>query len=156
MAVDEFWKRIPLRDMSDAQWESLCDGCGRCCLHKLQDDYTGNVYFTSVACRLLDLERCRCRRYATRQQEVADCVVLDRHNLGALSWLPDTCAYRLLQAGQPLPDWHPLVSGSEDSVFRAGISVRGRVISEEGVHEDDLEDCVVRWIPATRYEAGEQ
>jgi uncharacterized cysteine cluster protein YcgN (CxxCxxCC family) len=141
-----FWETTPLAQMSAEQWESLCDGCARCCLHKLQDEYSGVVHYTAVACRLLDTHSCRCTRYPERAGLVRDCIVLDRQQSGSLHWLPDTCAYRLLDEGKALPDWHPLVSGDPDSVHSAGISVRDRVISEVGVHEDDLEEFIVRWI----------
>lgn len=147
----DFWNTLPLGEMSDAQWEALCDGCGRCCLHKLQDADSGEIHYTAVACRLLDLRRCRCRRYDERQRLVPDCVVLDRRRPEQFGWLPDTCAYRLLSEGRPLPDWHPLLSGDPDSVHRAGISVRGRVVSEEGVHEEQFQEMIIRWVPATRW-----
>jgi uncharacterized cysteine cluster protein YcgN (CxxCxxCC family) len=133
--------------MSAAQWEALCDGCGRCCLHKLEDADTGDIHTTAVACRLLDHHSCRCGDYPNRQQQVPGCAVLTPEDVGSLRWLPPTCAYRLLDEGKPLPDWHPLVSGDAESVHRAGISVRGRVVAEEAVHEDDLEDFIVDWIP---------
>ena len=146
-----FWATTPLREMSEAQWESLCDGCARCCLHKLEDADTGEVHYTSVACRLLDARSCRCRHYADRQRRVPDCVVLSPGDTGQLDWLPDTCAYRILDEGRPLPDWHPLVSGDPESVHRAGISVRGRTVPETHVHEDDYEDMIVSWVPSSRY-----
>lgn len=146
-----FWETTPLHAMSQAQWESLCDGCARCCLHKLQDDYSETIYYTSIACRLLDHDTCRCTRYTERQQLIPDCVVLKPEHAGSLDWLPDTCAYRLLDEGKPLPEWHPLKSGDPDSVHRAGMSVRGRIVAEEGVHEDDEEEFIIRWISPTRY-----
>jgi len=132
--------------MTSAQWEALCDGCARCCLHKLQDAYTERIYYTDVACRLLDQQQCRCTSYARRRELVPDCVVLTPENLGKLGWLPDTCAYRLLDEGKPLPAWHPLVSGDRDTVHLADISVRGCVVSEDLVDEDDLEDRIIDWI----------
>jgi len=143
---DRFWERKSLAEMTDTEWESLCDGCGRCCLHKLEDEVTGKVYYTDVACRLLDLERCRCKHYAQRLEHVPDCVVLSRDNLDALSWMPMTCAYRRLAEGRGLADWHPLVSGDAQSVQRARISVRGRVISENAVDTDDIEHRIIRWL----------
>ncbi|MBI5462378.1 MAG: YcgN family cysteine cluster protein [Gammaproteobacteria bacterium] len=138
MTATPFWKTTPLAEMSRAQWESLCDGCGRCCLHKLEDIDTGALFFTSVVCHLFDDQSCRCTHYAERNVRVPDCLVLAPDNLAAINFLPDTCAYRLLNEGQDLPDWHPLVSGTADSVHAAGISVRDKVISEEFVHPNDL------------------
>ncbi len=138
MAEQPFWKTKTLAEMTRPEWESLCDGCGRCCLHKVEDIDTGKLYFTSVVCHLFDDQSCRCTRYTERSTLVPDCLVLSMENLDQINFLPDTCAYRLLNEGQGLPDWHPLVSGDPNSVHRAGISVRDRVISEEFVHPDDL------------------
>ena len=126
-----FWRTTALTDMTQDQWESLCDGCGKCCLHKLQDADTDEVFPTNVACRLLDLGTCKCTDYANRKIKVPDCVQLSPDTAGKLPWLPQTCAYRLLAEGQDLPDWHPLVSGDPETVHTAGISVRGRSISEK-------------------------
>ena len=140
-----FWER-PLADLTDEQWEALCDGCGRCCLVKLEDEDTGDIHFTSVACRLLDAGTCRCGDYANRQRAVPDCVRLTRENVSELAWLPRTCAYRLRAQGRPLPDWHPLLTEDPESVVRAGISVRNRIAAEETeVELDDLPDYIVRW-----------
>lgn len=133
-----FWKTTALADMDRTQWESLCDGCGRCCLHKLEDSDSGELFYTSVVCHLFDDQQCRCTRYSERSVLVPDCLILAPDNLDAINFLPDTCAYRLLNEGQDLPAWHPLVSGNADSVHAAGISVRDKVISEEFVHPDDL------------------
>lgn len=138
-----FWQRKSLADMSPAEWESLCDGCGKCCLHKLEDEDTGEIAYTNVACRLLDIGKCRCTRYAERKRLVPDCVQLEPGNVGALRWMPSTCAYRLLAEGKDLPDWHPLVSGDPDTVHRAGISVRGRSVPERKA--GDLFDYIVKW-----------
>ncbi len=129
--------------MSRAEWESLCDGCAKCCLHKLEDIDTGEISQTNVACRLLDIGACQCSNYPQRAKLVPDCVVLTPENVGTLSWMPKTCAYRLLAEGKELYDWHPLVSGDPDSVHRAGISVRGRAISER--RAGPLEHHLVDW-----------
>ena len=141
-----FWEEKTLAEMTEAEWESLCDGCGRCCLHKLEDEDTGKVYYTAVACRLLELDKCRCTHYADRLDHVPDCVVLSRDNLQALSWMPVTCAYRRLAEGRGLADWHPLISGTTQSVQRARISVRGRVVAESTVDIDDIEHRIIRWL----------
>lgn len=146
MADTPFWRRKRLEDMSDAEWESLCDGCGKCCLIKLEDEDTGRVVHTCVACKLLDPLTARCSDYAGRRRHVPDCISLREVDILSLRWLPATCAYRRLARGQDLPEWHPLLSGDSDSVLRAGHSVRGRVISEVHVPEEDHEDYVVRWV----------
>lgn len=145
MADTPFWKRKTLRDMTPAEWEALCDGCARCCLVKLENEDDGAVFHTDVACRLLDVGSCRCTDYAKRAQRVAGCVRLTPENVAGLTWLPPTCAYRLLAEGRDLYWWHPLVSGSPDTVHLSGISVRGRVLEEGDVAEDDLEDRIVDW-----------
>ncbi|MDG2242678.1 MAG: YcgN family cysteine cluster protein [Rhodospirillaceae bacterium] len=125
-----FWQTKKLRHMSRQEWESLCDGCGKCCLHKLQDADTDEIFPTNVACRLLDVETCRCTDYSNRKVKVPDCVQLSPKTAGTLNWLPSTCAYRLIANGEDLPHWHPLVSGDSETVHVAGVSVRGRAVSE--------------------------
>jgi len=126
---DAFWD-LPLHKLSKAEWEALCDGCGQCCLHKVEDEDSGEIYHTNVACKLLDLRSGKCSDYKNRRQYVPDCIRLTTKSVGQLSWLPDTCAYRLRANGQCLPDWHYLLSGKRESVHAAGISVKGRAISE--------------------------
>ncbi len=128
--TDEFWKRKSLAEMSADEWESLCDGCALCCLHKLEDEETGEIFFTDVACKLLNVDTCRCTDYAARAKKVADCLVLSVDNPEAFRWLPGTCAYRLLAEGEELPEWHPLITGDPDSVHEAGISAKGKMVSE--------------------------
>ena len=143
MAEAPFWEAKRLDELSAEQWEALCDGCGRCCLHKLRHEDDGSLSYTNVACRLLDLHGCRCGDYARRQREVPDCVALTRETLAEIDWLPPTCAYRLRAAGKKLAWWHPLVSGDPETVHAAGVSVRGRAVSEE--RSGTLEDHVVDW-----------
>lgn len=140
-----FWKRKTLAELSREEWESLCDGCGKCCLVKLQDPDTDEIAYTDVACKLLDGATCRCRDYARRKRRVPDCVVLTPAVVADLSWMPSTCAYRLLKEGKDLAWWHPLVSGDPATVHEAGISVRGRVISEVLVADAELPEHVVDW-----------
>jgi len=140
-----FWRAKSLREMTRAEWESLCDGCGRCCLNKLEDADTGEIAWTDVACHLLDQASCRCSSYATRTVLVPNCIELDVDAVETLSWLPPTCAYRLIAEGLDLYWWHPLVSGDPASVHAAGVSVRGRVVSEQDVAFEDWEDHVVTW-----------
>lgn len=132
-----------MSSMSREEWESLCDGCGKCCLHKLEDEDTGEIAYTNVACRLLNLGTCQCKDYEDRKRHVPDCVQLTADAVGALHWLPSTCAYRLLAEGKTLPWWHPLVSGDPNTVHVAGISVRGRVIAEN--RAGPLDYHIVDW-----------
>ncbi len=139
-----FWERKPLRKLNDREWEALCDGCGKCCLNKLEDEDTGRVELTCVACRLLDDESCRCTQYDIRHQFVPECIVLKPDNIDSHAyWMPKTCAYRLLWEGKPLYDWHPLISGTPDSVHKAGVSVQGRTVSEFETPEEDWEDYII-------------
>jgi len=140
-----FWEK-PLKDLTRPEWERLCDGCGRCCLIKLEDDDTAAIYPTSVGCQLLDPETGRCGDYKNRRKHVPDCVRLTLKKLQTIRWLPPTCAYVLRHAGKPLPSWHPLISGDPDSVHQAGVSVRGRVEADErDVHIDSLPDFIRLW-----------
>ncbi|KPB01171.1 YcgN family cysteine cluster protein [Ahrensia marina] len=132
MTVEKpFWEEKTLAEMTAGEWESLCDGCGKCCMSKLIDDDTDEIYYTTVACRLFDPVTCRCADYENRQKKVSDCVKLTPENVGEIAWLPATCAYRLLNEGKPLFDWHPLISGDPESVHKADISMRGAVSAFE-------------------------
>jgi uncharacterized cysteine cluster protein YcgN (CxxCxxCC family) len=148
-----FWKTKSLSVMTREEWESLCDGCGRCCLNKLEDEDTGRFLYTRAACKLLDLETCRCTDYARRHAKVPDCVALTPENVGKLGWLPDTCAYRLLNEGNNLKWWHPLVSGRPETVAEAGISVAGEAYSEEGISVEELVDHLWKLPKARRKKA---
>ncbi|MBO6827486.1 MAG: YcgN family cysteine cluster protein [Sneathiella sp.] len=143
MSEAPFWETTPLQDMTSEQWESLCDGCAKCCLLKLEDEDTGEVAYTNIACRQLDLGNCRCLNYERRQILVPDCISITPKLVEELEWLPKTCAYRRLAEGKKLAWWHPLVSGSPDTVHEAGISARGRCISERKAK--DPEDYIVDW-----------
>ncbi|MDF1854457.1 YcgN family cysteine cluster protein [Pseudooceanicola sp.] len=141
---DRYWETTPLDRMTQREWEALCDGCGKCCLNKLEDEETGEVALTRVACRLFDDTTCKCAQYPIRQQFVPECITLrpqeiDRH----LYWLPQTCAYRLRHEGRPLYDWHPLISGNADSVHDAGVSMLSRTVPEYEIDEDDWEDHII-------------
>ncbi len=149
-----FWKHKSLAEMTPEEWESLCDGCGRCCLVKLEDVDTGTLHYTDVSCRLLDLNLCRCTDYENRAERVHDCVGLTPDNLDELDWLPPTCAYKLVAENKDLKWWHPLVSGTEETVREAGISVLGRVVSEQHVPQEDWEDRCVTW-PMSSAEAAD-
>lgn len=141
--VEPFWKRKPLAQLDQDEWESLCDGCGLCCLQKLEDEEDGAIYYTRVACRLLDLTSCRCRDYPNRRLSVPDCVQLTAADAGRFTWLPPTCAYRLLAEGKELPLWHPLVCGDPQAVHAERISQAGRMLSEEAVAEEDWESYLI-------------
>jgi uncharacterized cysteine cluster protein YcgN (CxxCxxCC family) len=149
MATDQnlpFWETKSLEQMSEEEWESLCDGCARCCLVKLEDEDSGEVHYTDLGCTLLDTKTCRCRDYKNRQAKVSDCVKLTPAAVRTLSWLPSTCAYRIVATGGELPSWHPLVSGSRESVREAQVSVSGRVFaSEDDIPAEHWQDRIVHW-----------
>ena len=132
-----------MSDMTSEEWESLCDGCARCCLEKLQDFHTDEISYTEVACAMLNLDTCRCSNYPERQRYMPDCVELTQHNVSELQWMPSTCAYRLLAEGKHLPVWHPLITGDPQSAMKAGISVKGRAVAEHDA--GDLENHIVDW-----------
>ncbi len=145
MGRKRFWLTKSLAEMTPEEWESLCDGCGRCCLYKVRCQDTGEVYYTNVACRFLDARRCRCTSYEQRIRLVPHCLVLTPAKAGELQWLPTTCAYRRLAVGVRLEWWHPLVSGDPNTVYKAGISVRGEVVPEQCVNLDQLEEYIFSW-----------
>lgn len=150
--IEPFWKTKSLAEMTRSEWESLCDGCARCCLHKLEDIDTREIGYTNIVCRLLDIEACRCMDYENRHTEVPTCVFLDVNNVNEFNWLPDTCAYRLLAMGEDLAWWHPLVSGNPETVREAGISVHGIAIPEGEIDMKELEDHVVAWVTVSGQE----
>jgi len=140
MTDKPFWETKSLEEMTPDEWESLCDGCGRCCLVRFEDEETGEVIPTRAACRLLDLDLCRCSDYENRRDHVPDCIKLTPHNIETLPWMPLSCAYRRLHEGKDLPSWHPLVTGDPESPHLAGVSVRGQTINEDTL--DDAEDAL--------------
>lgn len=141
---EKFWARVPLKEMRPAEWEALCDGCGKCCLNKIEDADTGEVFLTRVACRLLDDASCRCTQYDIRKSLVPECITLSPETIEEHAyWMPQSCAYRLLWDGKPLPDWHPLLTGDPESVHAAGISIRGMSVPEFEVDEDDWEAHII-------------
>lgn len=141
-----FWQQKSLDQLSDKEWESLCDGCGKCCLNKLQDEDTGDIFYTRVACKLLDIKRGTCRDYPNRFDHVTDCIDLRNLSTDNFHWLPATCAYRLVAEGEDLPDWHHLKSGRPALVHKATCSVRGRAIPETEVDPNELENYIIRWV----------
>lgn len=152
--VQPFWRVKRLDEMDNREWESLCDGCGLCCLNKLEDWETGEVAYTSVACRLLDGHSCQCSDYEHRQKTVPECIQLDLEGVEEIAWLPPTCAYRLVHEGQDLYWWHYLVSGDRETVHLAGISARDRTISELKVAVEDYEDYLIEWPVLTGEKTG--
>lgn len=142
---EPFWKRKSFEQMSQDEWESLCDGCARCCLNKLEDWDTGEIYWTEIACSLLNIHSCRCSDYDNRASLMPDCIQLTPEKIKTLTWLPPTCGYRLVLEGKDLPHWHPLISGTQKSVHDAGISVRARAIPEKNHTPQDFENHIVSW-----------
>ena len=144
MIQKAFWEEKELSEMTHDEWESLCDSCGKCCLHKLEDEYTGEIFYTSVVCDLINLDKCNCTRYSERTDLVPDCLNLKQHNFSEYTWLPSTCAYKLLADGEKLPDWHPLISNHKESVHDAGVSIRSYAMKESQVHS--VEEHIIHWL----------
>ncbi len=144
--MNEFWKEKSLKEMTHEEWESLCDGCGKCCLQKLQDEETGQIYYTQLSCHLMDNDTARCTDYQNRLVRVPSCIKLTRERITEFEWLPFSCAYRRVYEGRGLADWHYLVCGDRNAVHRAGVSVAGRVIHNEGVLEEDWEEHIIHWV----------
>ena len=145
MSARKFWETKSLTEMNSEEWESLCDGCGKCCVIKLQDEDTDEIFSTDIGCTLLDCQTARCSNYAGRKEIVPDCIILTPENLSHLSWMPKTCAYRRLHEGQALPDWHPLITGDRETPKRAGHSVAGQIFPEGSVADEDLPDHITDW-----------
>ncbi|HEY7866245.1 MAG TPA: YcgN family cysteine cluster protein [Psychromonas sp.] len=143
--MNKFWEYKTLSKMSDKEWESLCDGCGKCCLNKLIDDETEELHFTNVACHLLHTKSCQCRKYDQRFKLVNDCVKVSLDDIQQFHWLPASCAYRRLAEGKPIPEWHPLITGSKSAMHKGGFSVRGKIISESTIDPEKLEDYIAIW-----------
>jgi uncharacterized protein len=143
--MNKFWEYKTLSKMSDKEWESLCDGCGKCCLNKLIDDETEDLHFTNVACHLLHTKTCQCRKYDQRFKLVKDCVKVSLDDIEQFHWLPASCAYRCLAEGRSIPEWHPLITGSKSAMHKGGFSVRGKIISETAVDPEKLEDYIAIW-----------
>ena len=142
----EFWETKTLEEMTQKEWESLCDGCAKCCLVKLEDYDTGEIFRTDVACKLLDINSCRCTDYPARQTLVDDCIKLDRENITSLQWLPDSCSYKLIDQGKPLPNWHHLLTGSRNTVHQVAASVKQFAVSELEVKDEEIEDHIIQWV----------
>lgn len=143
---EPFWRTTPLNQMSSEEWESICDGCGKCCLQKLEEEDTGEVFYTNLACHQLNISACQCKVYQTRQEKVATCITLQPEQIETFYWLPDTCSYRVLHESGDLPNWHPLVVGSNKEMLRQGLTVRDYAVSEETVNEDDWETHIIKWV----------
>ncbi|GAB2191090.1 YcgN family cysteine cluster protein [Sessilibacter sp. MAH2] len=146
MSENRFWETKSLSEMTSEEWESLCDGCAKCCLHKLIDDETDELFFTDLACKLLDVDTCRCTNYLNRLEQIPDCRTFTAENIQDMYWLPISCAYRTLAEGRKLEKWHPLITGDETSVHRFKRSVKGRCISENEVPLEQWQDRIVRWV----------
>ncbi|MFT4518547.1 MAG: putative cysteine cluster protein YcgN (CxxCxxCC family) [Halioglobus sp.] len=146
LAVTDWWHEKKLEDLNPVEWEALCDGCAKCCLHKLEDEDSGEIHYTKVRCRYLDEQSCSCSDYKNRSVLVPNCIDLKGADVAGLNWLPNTCAYRLRARGEQLPNWHPLVSGDPESVHEATVSIRGRAVSEEYVHPDGYDEHIVHWV----------
>ncbi len=142
----EWWHEKSLEELNASEWEALCDGCAKCCLHKLEDEDTGKVFYTKVRCRYLKEQTCRCSDYDNRSTLVPICIDLRSSDWKNIDWLPSTCAYRLRAHGEPLPQWHHLISGSKESVHHDGVSIRGRSVSDEYVHPDGFDEHIVHWV----------
>jgi len=143
--MDKFWEKKTLSQMTSVEWESLCDGCGKCCLNKIIDDETEELHFTNVACHLLHSKTCQCKKYEKRLKLVPDCVKISLDDIDQFHWLPASCAYRLLVEEKPLPEWHPLLTGSKSAMHTGGHSIRGKIVSETQINPDDLEDYIAIW-----------
>jgi hypothetical protein len=141
-----FWEDKALTELNPQEWESLCDGCGKCCLLKLEDEDTGDIAYTRLHCTLLDAGTCRCTDYENRKAKVPDCVILTPKSVSELKWMPRTCSYRLIHEGKPLPDWHHLISGDREAVHKTGNSIRGKTVSEDTVFDEEEQmDWIVDW-----------
>jgi uncharacterized cysteine cluster protein YcgN (CxxCxxCC family) len=143
VSAKPFWESKTLKQMSKQEWESLCDGCARCCLHKLEDEDTDEVYYTDVHCRYMDKNDCSCTVYQTRNEKVPECIWLTPEQAHSFHWLPDTCAYRLVAEGKPLYDWHPLISGDPETVHKSGISLQGKGIPDDKIPEEEWQSRII-------------
>lgn len=143
--MDNFWEKKTLSQMSQNEWESLCDGCGKCCLNKIIDDETEELHFTNVACHLLHTKTCQCRKYEKRLKLVPDCVKVSLDDIDQFHWLPASCAYKLLAEEKPIPEWHPLITGSQSKMHQGGHSIRGKIISETQIAPENLADYIAIW-----------
>lgn len=144
--MTSFWQGRKLAELSADEWESLCDGCAQCCAHKLEDEDSGAVAITDIACRLLDVKECRCASYSKRNEEVPACLPLNPERVTQFSWLPDTCGYRRVAEDRPLPYWHHLLTGDKELVHTLGVSVKNQLVKEESIEESDWQEHVIRWV----------